>query len=42
VFGAAPEGVELDDDVHRALGVLAAGGLVPHLQVVPRDVAVGQ
>ncbi len=40
VLGAPPEGVQLDDDVWRALTVLADGGLVPQLRLLPK--AVGQ
>lgn len=40
VLGAPPAGVELDDDVRLALQVLAEGGLVPQLRLLPR--AVGE
>lgn len=36
MLGAPPEGVELDDAERSALDALAAGGLVPPLQLVPR------
>lgn len=39
MLGAPPEGVELDDTERAALGALAAGGLVPPLQLVPRATA---
>jgi hypothetical protein len=32
---APPEGVELDDDERQALAVLADGGLLPPLRLVP-------
>lgn len=37
MLGAPPEGVELDDAERAALDALAAGGLVPPLQLVPRE-----
>ena len=36
LLGAPPEGVELDDAERRAIAVLAEGGLVPPLRLVPR------
>jgi hypothetical protein len=35
MLGAAPDGVELDADEHRALRVLADAGMVPELRLVP-------
>ncbi len=35
LLGAAPNGVELDEVERRALAVLADGGLVPPLRLVP-------
>jgi hypothetical protein len=35
MLGAPPDGVELDPDERRALGVLAAAGMVPELGLVP-------
>ena len=36
MLGAPPEGVELDEEERRALGVLADAGVVPRLRLVPR------
>jgi hypothetical protein len=35
LLGAPPEGVELDDAERRAIEVLAEGGLIPPLRLVP-------
>jgi hypothetical protein len=35
LLGAPPDGVELDDAERRAIEVLAEGGLVPPLRLVP-------
>ncbi len=35
MLGAPPSGVELDEADRRALDVLADGGLVPRLRIVP-------
>jgi hypothetical protein len=35
MLGAPPEGVELDADEQHALAVLADGGLLPPLRLVP-------
>jgi hypothetical protein len=37
MLGAAPEGVELDDEERDALSVLADSGLVPPLRLAPRE-----
>jgi hypothetical protein len=37
LLGAAPGGVDVDDGERRALEALADEGLVPRLQLVPRD-----
>lgn len=41
LLGAAPEGVELDEAQRVALRVLADGGLVPPLRLVPGRPAHG-
>ncbi|HKT03029.1 MAG TPA: hypothetical protein VJT31_26165 [Rugosimonospora sp.] len=37
MLGAPPDGVELDPEEHRALGVLAQAGIVPELRLVTDD-----
>ena len=37
LLGAPPEGVELDEAERRAIEVLAEGGLVPPLRLVPAE-----
>ena len=37
LLGAPPEGVELDEAERRAIEVLAEGGLVPPLRLVPDE-----
>lgn len=37
LWGAPPEGIELDSAERRALNTLADAGMVPRLQLVDRD-----
>ncbi len=41
LLGCVPAGVELDDEEGAALAVLADGGLIPPLRLVPPDAATG-
>ena len=35
ILGSSPQGVEVDDEVHTAMAVLAGSGLVPPLRLIP-------